>query len=82
MIIFKRIKNLTEKEYQEKSYILDSYKNDFYKNLFIDIGYCKFLYEKSLIAEYKEFYVLFNIDKYEYIELFKGLYDFIKSKLP
>ena len=75
MIIFKRIKNLSEKEHQEKDYLLNSYQSDVYKNLFIDIGYCKFLYGKDLKTECRFFYILFNIDRYEYIELFKGLYD-------
>ncbi len=75
IIITKRIKNLTKKEKQENAYLLDDYKKRPYENLFFIINSVNSNNLKiDKILKFKQFYILFNIDKYEYIELFKGFY--------
>lgn len=75
IIITKRIKNLTKKEKQENAYLLDDYKKLAYENLFFIVDSVNSNNLKiDKILKFKQFYILFNIDKYEYIELFKGFY--------
>lgn len=75
ILITKRIKNLTKKEHQENAYLLDDYKKQAYGNLFFIVDTVNSNNLKiDKILKFEQFYILFNIDKYEYIELFKGFY--------